>query len=185
MNRSIEVTVNGAHHALTIDERRTLLDVLRSDLRVTGPKYGCGLAQCGACTVLVGGAPARSCVMRAAKANGAEIVTLEGLSDPVSGTLHPVQQGFVDAAGAQCGYCLSGMVMTAVALLENESDPSEARVRDALKHNLCRCGTHKEIIASVMRASELMRRERPAKAGDGEPFSDGGADARRSEGPRA
>ena len=157
MDISIALTVNGKPHDLVVDERRTLLDVLRADLAVTGPKYGCGLAQCGACTVLVDGAPARSCVLRAAKAEGAAIVTLEGLADPETDALHPVQQGFIDEVGAQCGYCLNGMIMTAIALLKVNPDPDEAAVRQALRHNLCRCGTHKEIVASVMRAAERMR----------------------------
>ncbi|TFF23268.1 (2Fe-2S)-binding protein [Jiella endophytica] len=156
MDRAIEIAVNGQTRKLLVDDRRTLLDVLRSDLAVTGPKYGCGLAQCGACTVLVDGDPARACVLRAAKADGAAITTLEGLADPSAGTLHPVQQGFVDAAGAQCGYCLNGMIMTTVALLKANPNPCEQEVREALRHNLCRCGTHKEIVASVLRAAELM-----------------------------
>jgi len=163
MDCSIEILVNGRPQALVVDAHRTLLDVLRSDLAITSPKYGCGLAQCGSCTVLFDGAPARSCVMRAAKANGAAITTLEGLAHPQTGELHPVQRGFVEAVGAQCGYCLNGMVMTAIALLKENPDPDEDEVRAALRHNLCRCGTHKEIVASVMRAAELMREKAQAE----------------------
>ncbi|MBB4004772.1 (2Fe-2S)-binding protein [Aurantimonas endophytica] len=157
MDRSIEIAVNGRRYAFAVDARRSLLDVIRSDLGITSPKYGCGLAQCGACMVLVDGAPARSCVLRAAKVDGAVITTLEGLADASTGALHPVQRGFIEAAGAQCGYCLNGMLMSALALLSANPDPREDDVRSALRHNLCRCGTHKEIVASVMRAAELMR----------------------------
>ena len=167
MDRSIEIAVNGTRHAFAVDDRRSLLDVLRSDLGITSPKYGCGLAQCGACTVLVDGAPARSCVLRAAKADGAAITTLEGLADAGTGALHPVQQGFVEAAGAQCGYCLNGMIMSALALLSANPEPREDDVRSALRHNLCRCGTHAEIVASVMRAAELMREAAGNPATDG------------------
>lgn len=156
MTQTAELRINGKDQNLSADPRRTLLDVLRNDLGLTGPKYGCGKAQCGACTVLVDGAPARACVLRAAKAAGREIITLEGLSDPETGALHPVQQAFVAEEGAQCGYCLNGMVMSAVAFLKQNPSPSEADIRQALRHNLCRCGTHKEIIAAVARAAQLM-----------------------------
>ncbi|OIQ26986.1 MAG: ferredoxin [Alphaproteobacteria bacterium MedPE-SWcel] len=156
MTSTVQLQVNGLRHDLQIDPHRSLLDVLRTELGLTGPKYGCGKAQCGACTVLADGAPARACVLRAGKAVGREITTLEGLADAVSGALHPVQAGFVEAEGAQCGYCLNGMVMTAVALLTSVPDPSETEIRAALRHNLCRCGTHKEIIASITRAAQLL-----------------------------
>ncbi len=154
MNHSF--TLNDHHVDLPPDRHRTLLDVLRHDLGMNGPKYGCGLAQCGACTVLVDGMPARSCVLRAARVAGRRVTTLEGLVDPETGALHPVQQGFVEAQGAQCGYCLNGMVMTAVALLEANPSPSDAEIRSGLRDNLCRCGTHQEIIASVRRAAEIL-----------------------------
>lgn len=151
------LTVNGAHHVLPHPEDRTLLDILRSELKLTGAKYGCGMAQCGACTVLVDGRPARSCVLRASRAADCQITTLEGLADTDTGALSPVQQGFLDCEGAQCGYCLNGMVMTATALLADNPSPSREEIRAALRHNLCRCGTHLEIIASVERAAELLR----------------------------
>lgn len=153
---NIQFSINRRAVEVEVDQRRLLLDVLREEFGLHGPKYGCGLAQCGACTVLVDGAPARACVLRACHVQGREVTTLEGLADPRTGALHPVQQGFVEAEGAQCGYCLNGMVMMAVALLEREPNPDEERIRDALRHNLCRCGTHKDIIASVRRAAELM-----------------------------
>lgn len=137
----------------------TLLHVLRNDLALNGPKYGCGLGQCGACTVLVDGVAARACVIPAQGVAGREVTTLEGLPGRCSGTegLHPVQQAFVDEQAAQCGYCLNGMVMVAVALLERNPDPDEAAVRRELSGNLCRCGTHVEIIRAVLRAAQLMR----------------------------
>ena len=137
----------------------TLLHVLRNDLALNGPKYGCGLGQCGACTVLVDGIAARACVIPAQGVAGREVTTLEGLPRRCSVTegLHPVQQAFVDEQAAQCGYCLNGMVMMAVALLERNPDPDEAAVRRELSGNLCRCGTHVEIIRAVLRAAQLMR----------------------------
>ncbi|MER0240167.1 (2Fe-2S)-binding protein [Fulvimarina sp. MAC8] len=164
MSLSVEFSVNGRSVAVGLDDpRRTLLDVLRNDLGLTGPKYGCGLAQCGSCTVLVDEAPARACVLRAAKAQGMRVVTLEGLADGEAP--HPVQQAFVEEAGAQCGYCLSGMIMTTIALLTENPDPSEAEIRSALRHNLCRCGTHREIVASVTKAARLMRENETRRRG--------------------
>lgn len=133
----------------------TLLHVLRNDFGLHGPKYGCGLGQCGACTVLVDGTAARACVIPAAGIADREVVTLEGL--PVDGRLHPVQQAFIDAQAAQCGYCLNGMILSTVALLADTPEPDEAAVRRALSHNLCRCGTHVEILDAVVRAVALSR----------------------------
>jgi len=161
------LTVNGRSVELTASREATLLHVLRNDLGLNGPKYGCGLGQCGACTVWVDGIAARSCVIPAHGVAGRAITTLEGLPDvaPRLGTLgpaarrdrwHPVQQGFEDAQAAQCGYCLNGMVMQAAALLAREPNPSEARFRSELSGNLCRCGTHVEIVAAVQRAALSM-----------------------------
>ncbi|CAN7168329.1 (2Fe-2S)-binding protein [Acidovorax sp. LjRoot129] len=137
----------------------TLLHVLRNDLALNGPKYGCGLGQCGACTVLVDGVAARSCVIPAGGVAGRDVTTLEGLPARCGNQygLHPVQQAFVQEQAAQCGYCLNGMVMMAVALLERNPDPDEAAIRRELSGNLCRCGTHVEIIRAVLRAAVLMR----------------------------
>ena len=155
------VVVNGQPFALPPSTlaSATLLHVLRNDLSLNGPKYGCGLGQCGACTVLVDGIAARACVIPAQGVAGREVTTLEGLPGRCSVTegLHPVQQAFVDEQAAQCGYCLNGMVMMAVALLERNPDPDEAAVRRELSGNLCRCGTHVEIIRAVLRAAVLMR----------------------------
>ncbi|MFT3691017.1 (2Fe-2S)-binding protein [Paenirhodobacter sp.] len=147
--------LNGSAVTLADVGRRTLLDVLRADCGLNGPKYGCGMAQCGACTVLVDDSPARACVLAAARVAGRRVTTLEGLADPVTGALHPVQRAFVEKQAAQCGYCLNGMVMTAVALLRREPAPDRARIRAALRDNLCRCGTHLEILDAVARAAEV------------------------------
>jgi nicotinate dehydrogenase subunit A len=157
------LVVNGQARTLPACAAATsLLHVLRNDLSLNGPKYGCGLGQCGACTVLVDGMAARACVIPAQGAAGREVTTLEGLPARCgrSESLHPVQQAFVDEQAAQCGYCLNGMVMMAVALLERNPDPDEAAVRRELSGNLCRCGTHVEIIRAVLRAAVLMREAR-------------------------
>ena len=130
-----------------------LLQVLRNDLGLNGPKYGCGLGECGACLVLIDGVAARSCCVPLAGVAGREVTTLEGLG--TLGAPHPVQQAFIDAQAAQCGYCLNGMVMATVALLRVTPKPNDEQVRAALSHNLCRCGTHLEILAAVQRAVEL------------------------------
>ncbi len=149
----IVLRVNGRAHSLAVDAAAPLLQVLRNDLGCNGAKYGCGLGECGACTVLVDGVAARSCCLPLAGVAGREVTTLEGLAD--SGQLHPVQQAFIDTQAAQCGYCLNGMVMATVALLRHCPRPSDAQVRAALSHHLCRCGTHLEILAAVRRAVEL------------------------------
>lgn len=153
----ITLRVNGQAHTLAVPPDAPLLQVLRNDLQLNGPKYGCGLGECGACLVLVDGRPARCCVIPAGGVQGREITTLEGLarrSGLPAGTLHPVQQAFIDAQAAQCGYCLNGMIVATVALLESHPQPTEAQVRAALSHNLCRCGTHLEILQAVRTAAE-------------------------------
>ena len=152
---TVSLQVNGRAHALPAAGDASLMTVLRNDLRLNGPKYGCGLGECGACTVLVDGVAARSCVIPASGVAGREITTLEGLAH--EGVLHPVQQAFIDAQAAQCGYCLNGMVMMAVALLARTASPTEGDVRRELSANLCRCGTHLEIIAAVLLAAQRMR----------------------------
>jgi len=151
----IDLKVNGQVHHLAVPGHAPLLQVLRNDLGLNGPKFGCGLGECGACMVLVDGVAARSCTIPVAGIAGREVTTLEGLAP--RDALHPVQQAFVDAQAAQCGYCLNGMVLTLAALLRVEPDPSDDRLRAALSHNLCRCGTHLEILAAARRAVELMR----------------------------
>jgi nicotinate dehydrogenase subunit A len=153
----LTLDVNGHRHALPgVPRHAPLLQVLRNDLRLNGPKYGCGLGECGACLVLVDGTPARSCVIPAGGVEGREITTLEGLPARAGASIHPVQQAFIDAQAAQCGYCLNGMIIATVGLLEAEPTPTDARVRAALSHNLCRCGTHLEILDAVQRAAVAM-----------------------------
>ncbi len=147
--------VNGASHVVEGEPQTPLLYFLRNDLCLNSPKFGCGLGECGACTVLVDGAAARSCALPVRLAAGREIVTLEGLG---SGSApHPLQQAFIDAQAAQCGYCIAGMIMSAKAFLDTQPRPSEAEVREALRYQLCRCGTHVEIVKAVMLAAERSR----------------------------
>ena len=152
--------VNGRAVTLQVSREASLLHVLRNDLGLNGPKYGCGLGQCGACTVHVDGVAARACVIPAHGVAGRNVTTLEGLGDRAC--WHPVQQAFEDAQAAQCGYCLNGMVMQAAALLARESTPSEARIREELSANLCRCGTHVEIVDAVQRAARRIAEGRRA-----------------------
>jgi nicotinate dehydrogenase subunit A len=153
----LHLRVNGHAHALAVPHDAPLLYVLRNDLELNGPKYGCGLGECGACTVLVDGIEARSCVIPAGGVEGREITTLEGLGSPDHP--HPVQQAFIESQAAQCGYCLNGMIVSTVALLARCPQPTDQQVRAALAHNLCRCGAHLEILQAVRRAAELMRQD--------------------------
>lgn len=159
--RSVDVRlkVNQQMVDLTLSSAATLLHVLRNDLALNAPKYGCGLGECGACTVLIDGIPARACVIPALEMKDREITTLEGLGDAQQP--HPVQQAFIDTQAAQCGYCLNGMLMMTVALLNKNPQPTDEEIRRALSANLCRCGTHIEIIAAVHRAAELMKAQAP------------------------
>ena len=150
----VQLQVNGQDHALRLTSAATLLHVLRNDLGLNSPKFGCGLGQCGACTVLIDGTPARACVIPAQEIQHRDITTSEGLGQ--ASAPHPVQQAFIDEQAAQCGYCLNGMVMMTVALLKRCPDPSDSQIRQALSGNLCRCGTHVEIMAAVKRAARLM-----------------------------
>ena len=159
--RSVDVRlkVNQQMVDLTLSSAATLLHVLRNDLVLNAPKYGCGLGECGACTVLIDGIPARACVIPALEMKDREITTLEGLGDAQQP--HPVQRAFIDTQAAQCGYCLNGMLMMTVALLNKNPQPTDEEIRRALSANLCRCGTHIEIIAAVHRAAELMKAYAP------------------------
>jgi nicotinate dehydrogenase subunit A len=150
---TVRITVNGEAHVLPVFKQTSLLQVLRNDLELNSPKYGCGLGECGACTVLVDGVAARSCVIPANGVQGRHITTLEGLGSPKC--LHPVQQAFIDEQAAQCGYCLNGMIMMTTALLARSPDPSEDEIRRELSGNLCRCGAHVEIMKAVRRAAQL------------------------------
>lgn len=157
-SKVVTLTVNQVKRTLTVSAEASLLVVLRNDLELNGPKYGCGLGECGACTVLVDGVAARSCVIPACGVDGREITTLEGLGSLAA--LHPIQQAYIDEQAAQCGYCLSGMIMMTAALLARNPDPSEEEIRRELSGNLCRCGTHLEIVKAVLRAAELTRQDR-------------------------
>ncbi len=148
---SIRLTVNGTSFDLALPADTPLLYVLRNDLALNGPKYGCGLGECGACTVLLDGAAARACVVPIAACVGRSIVTLEGLGSRERPDA--VQEAFIAEQAAQCGYCLNGMIMTAKALLTRNPTPSEADIAEALRYNLCRCGAHLEIIRAVLRAA--------------------------------
>jgi nicotinate dehydrogenase subunit A len=147
----IRLTVNGRIHDVDAAADTALLYVLRNDLRLNGPKYGCGLGECGACAVIIDGMAARSCVIPISGCVGREIVTLEGLGSREH--LDPLQQAFIAEQAAQCGYCLNGMIMTAKVLLKRTPHPSETEVLEALRYNLCRCGAHVEILRAVMRAA--------------------------------
>jgi nicotinate dehydrogenase subunit A len=150
----IELRVNGADVAVDCEGTTSLLTVLRNDCALNGPKYGCGLGECGACTVLLDGVAARGCVVPVAGVMGREITTLEGLTRTAD--LHVVQQAFVDAQAAQCGYCLNGMIMMTVALLTKNRNPTDRDIACALTGNLCRCGTHTEIMQAVRLAAVRM-----------------------------
>jgi len=148
---TLVLTVNRQRIEREVPREASLLHLLRNDLNLNGPKYGCGLGQCGACTVHVDGVAARACVIPAHGVAGRTVTTLEGLGTREN--WHPVQQAFEQAQAAQCGYCLNGMVMQAAALLAREPHPGPARIRAELSGNLCRCGTHVEILEAVSRAA--------------------------------
>jgi nicotinate dehydrogenase subunit A len=147
----LEITVNGQSHRVEAAPETPLLYVLRNELRLNAAKFGCGLAQCGACTVHVDGEPVRSCVLPVSEVAGAEVTTLEGLG--TAEAPHPIQQAFLEEQAAQCGYCIPGMMMSAAALLAQNSQPNDADIREALSGNLCRCGTHVRILRAVQRAA--------------------------------
>lgn len=151
MKKVIHVTVNGDHHELYIDTRRTLLDTLRNDLHLLGVHRGCDAGDCGACTVHVNGLPMTSCLLLAADLEGAEILTVEGASR--NGVMHPLQRALVEKGGIQCGYCTPGIVMNALSLLAENPSPTEAEVRAWLSGNLCRCTGYVKIVESVLSAT--------------------------------
>jgi nicotinate dehydrogenase subunit A len=150
----LSITVNGKRHRVVASANTPLLYILRNELGLKGPRFGCGLAQCGACTVHVGGRALRSCITPVAAVGTQPVITLEGLS--VNGKLHPVQQAFINEQAAQCGYCINGMVMQSVAFLKRNKRPTEAQIQKALAANICRCGTHYRIVDAVKRAADAM-----------------------------
>lgn len=147
----MELVVNRKRYRLVVDPERVLLWVLRDELELTGTKYGCGEGQCGACTVLIDGAPVRSCMTRVSAVAGKEITTIEGLEK--NGKLHPVQEAFIQTDAMECGYCTPGMILSSVGLLTKTRQPSEPDIRRALQGNVCRCGTYPRIIAAVQMAA--------------------------------
>ena len=150
----IALKVNGKAQTVEAEPDTPLLYVLRDNLEMHGPKFGCGLGQCGACTVMLDGVAARSCVIPVSKVGARAVTTLEGLG--TSAKPHPVQQAFIDEQAAQCGYCINGMVMTSAAFLAKNKNPSDADIKRALAGNLCRCGTHVRIVRAVKRAAKSM-----------------------------
>ena len=155
MTRTIRVTVNGREHERAVEARQTLADFLREDLELTGTHVGCEHGSCGACTILFDGQPARSCLMFAVQSNGHEITTVEALGTPEH--LHPIQQAFWEAHGAQCGFCTPGFLMTLVPFLQENPDPTEQEIREAISGHLCRCTGYQHIVDAVMLAAEKLR----------------------------
>ncbi|MBC8135765.1 MAG: (2Fe-2S)-binding protein [Fibrella sp.] len=154
-----ELDVNGTRHDVAADAERSLLSVLRDDLDLTGTKYGCGEARCGACIVFLDGDPTPSCVTPVGEVGAKRVTTIEGMEQ--NGRLHPLQEAFLEIGAMQCGYCTPGMIMSGVALLRANPDPSEAEIARALEVNICRCGMHSRIIAAVRRAATIIQAETP------------------------
>ena len=157
---SITLTVNGKERTADISPDTPLLWVLRDTLGLTGTKYSCGIGLCGACTVHVDGEATQSCTVSVSQVVGREITTIEGLPDPVTGEIHPVQKAFMEKMGFQCGFCTPGMIISAKALLDENPNPTEAEVREALSGNLCRCTGYVKIFESVLAAAEMIGGER-------------------------
>ena len=156
MNVTVELTANGQEKTLTTDSQRSLLDVLREDLGLTGAKYACGEGRCGACSVLIDGRRVLSCVTPVIKADKKAITTIEGLAS--DDALHPVQEAFLEEGAMQCGYCTGGMVLTAAALLEQNANPTDQEIAEGMNGNICRCNGYPKIVNAVRRAAEKMQR---------------------------
>jgi aerobic-type carbon monoxide dehydrogenase small subunit (CoxS/CutS family) len=148
---TLRLAINGKSYSVDSDPQTSLLTVLRENLDLTGSKYGCGEGMCGACTVLIDGKAQRSCVTRVGSVSDKQITTIEGLA--VGEQLHPVQQAFLDAGAMQCGYCTSGMIMSAVALLKKNPSPNESQIVDFMDGNVCRCGTYSRIVSAIQKAA--------------------------------
>lgn len=157
MARITQLHVNGQARELDADGVRSLLSVLRDDLDLIGTKYGCGEGECGACTVLIDGVPMRSCILSADEVTDAEIVTIEGVAR--GDELHPLQQAFLDCEALQCGYCTSGMIMSAHGLLEEKPSPTREEIVEAMDGNICRCGTYQRIVAAIEQAAQTLQEE--------------------------
>ena len=152
MKAKVHLKVNGYDYDLEVEPRRTLLEIIREDLELTGTKEGCSLGECGTCTVLLDGKPIKSCITLAVQANGREVTTIEGL-EQADGNLHPLQQAFIDHGAIQCGFCTPGMILAAKALLDENPRPTELEVRNAIAGNLCRCTGYQKIIEAILAAS--------------------------------
>lgn len=155
MKKHVKFTVNGDLKELHVDVQRTLLEVLRNDLDLTGAKYACGTGECGACTVLMDGEPTLACLTLAVEADGKNVETIEGLAQGTK--LHPIQEAFVEHGAIQCGYCTPGLVMQTKALLAENPDPTEEEVREYIRGNLCRCGNYPNIVEAILAAAEKLR----------------------------
>ena len=159
MAETFKLRINGRDHEVKAEPNTPLLYILRNDLKLKGTRFGCGEAQCGACNVLLDGNAVPSCDTPLWSVPGHEITTIEGIASPDTGDLHPVQQAFIDEQAIQCGYCIDGIIISAVALLKRERDPSDAQIAAALDRNLCRCGTHVRIFRAIRAAARVMQRQ--------------------------
>ena len=155
MKKLIQLTINRLKYEVAVEPRRTLAEMLRCDLGLTGTKIGCSIGDCGVCTVLLDGEPVFSCLVLAVEADGRDVLTIEGITD--NGKLHPIQEAFVELGAIQCGFCTSGMVLTALAFLNENPDPTEEEIRRALSGNLCRCTGYTKIIEAVREAARRIR----------------------------
>jgi len=158
VNQTVTLTVNGTERSIETDGQRPLLEVLREELQLTGPKYGCGESQCSACLVRLDGVPTRTCTLPVATADGKSITTIEGLAQ--GDELHPVQTAFLDEGAMQCGYCTGGMILTAVALLEQNSNPTDQEIVDGMNRHMCRCNGYLKVIDAVRLAAQRMSQRR-------------------------
>lgn len=157
-SRTIKFVLNGESCELQVKPWRTLLEIIREDLKLTGTKEGCGHGECGSCTVMIGGKTVNSCLVPALEADGQEILTIEGLCN--GDTLHPIQEAFVEHSGMQCGFCTPGMILSAKALLDRNPDPSDTEIREAMAGNFCRCTGYTKIVESISAAARALRKEK-------------------------
>lgn len=155
MKTIVQLVVNGESVEAAVEPNQTLLQFLREDLGLTGTKHGCGLGDCGACTVILDGKPVNACLVLAVQARGREVLTIEGLAQ--NGKLHPIQQAFVDKGAIQCGFCTPGMILSAKALLDEKPEPSEPEIRTAISGNLCRCTGYQKIVEAIQEAAKVIQ----------------------------
>ena len=160
MKKELKITVNGDPYHLLVETHRTLLQVLRDDIGLTGTRNGCDLGECGACTVLLNGEPINACLLLAHEADGQEVLTIEGLAQGKN--LHPIQKAFIEQGAIQCGFCTPGMIMATKALLDQNPNADHSEIKEALKGNLCRCTGYVKIIEAVETAQQLLKEEKPS-----------------------